>query len=141
MPVQVRRGAPFARKVFAAAFLTASQRDRVRLPVRALDTNTVPLSERLGPCLPSKRAGFDSRAVLETACLGPAVPHGVARAGTSALSLRRRQVERAQPSEGSVCWFESSRRYATIWPRTHLVRRTGCRPVEEGSIPFGAAAP
>src|SRR4051812_4262493 len=39
----------------------------------------VPLSERLGPGLPNRRAGFDSLAVLETACVDPVMPHGVAR--------------------------------------------------------------
>lgn len=63
MPVQVRPGAPFARKVFVAAHLTASQRDRVRIPVR-VPFSFAPLSERLGPCLPSKREAFDSPAVL-----------------------------------------------------------------------------
>ena len=67
--------------------------------------------------------------------------HGVARVGTSLpgwrswkrrrllivlpqvrilpLVQRRRQVERAQPSEGRACWFESSRRY-DFWSGTHL---------------------
>jgi hypothetical protein len=100
----------------------------------------VPLSERLGPGLPNRRAGFDSLAVLETACVGPVMPHGVARSRASLpgwrswkrrrllivlpqvrilpLVPRRRQVERTQPSEGRVCWFESSRRH--IWSGTHL---------------------
>ena len=34
----------------------------------------VPLSERLGPGLPNRRAGFDSLAVLETACVARCCP-------------------------------------------------------------------
>ena len=53
--------------------------------IRAVSSSFVPLSERLGPGLPNRRAGFDSLAVLETACVDPVMPHGVARTGTSAL--------------------------------------------------------
>ena len=91
MPVQVRRGAlrsSFAAKVLSEARRLAKSEAWGQFPLAAQsDSEFVPLSERLGPCLPSKRAGFDSRAVLETACVDPVMPHGVARTGTSAFLL------------------------------------------------------
>src|SRR6476646_1558829 len=114
MPVQVRRGALIwlCTAVRAARTRSSKPASRVRLP-----------------------------GGTPTACIDPVMPHGVARISTSLpgwrswkrrrllivlpqvrilpLVQRRRQVERAQPSEGSACWFESSRRY-DLWSGTHL---------------------
>ena len=64
MPVQVRRGAPsWPRCCERHAGLPSRRRGgSSRWPH---PFSSVPLSEQLGPCLPSKRAGCDSRAVLQ----------------------------------------------------------------------------
>ena len=67
MPVQVRPGAPFAVKVLLEAHRVANSEGpgqfRLTAPIRI---RFAPLSERLGPCLPSKREAFDSPAVLRS---------------------------------------------------------------------------
>jgi hypothetical protein len=63
----------------------------------------VPLSERLGPGLPNRRAGFDSPAVLETACVDPVMPHGVARSSTSFTRVAKLETQTPvdRPTAGS----------------------------------------
>jgi hypothetical protein len=87
--------------VFAAARLTASQRDRVRFPVRALVIRTAVRAARTRSSKPASRVRLPGG--TRKACVGPAVPHGVARVGTSFIRVAKLATQTAvnRPTAGS----------------------------------------
>ena len=77
-----------------------------------------PLSERLGPCLPSKREAFDSPAVLRFLCLIARVAQRQRRCAQTASSAG------SNPAPGTAAWARS-----TTAVQPHDKRQT------RGSIP------
>lgn len=124
MPVQVRRGAPRAQGVCGCMPDCQSEGPGSTPGARSLEITYRCPSGR-GPCLPSKRAGFDSRAVLESIYQGGEV-------------WQRRRLLIVSPQVRILPLVPINQSSDLV--RYASGKRGGCLPPKAGSIPVRTAA-